>query len=110
MKGTYLGEFEELVLLCIAVLFDEAYGVNIKANIESQTGRKVSIGAVHAAVNRLEDKGFLKSNFGEPTKTRGGKRKKLYNVTSAGKSSLQNAMQMRQKFWEQLPDFALNYV
>ena len=110
MKGTYLGEFEELVLLCIAVLYEEAYGVNIKKNIEEQANRKVSIGAVHAAVNRPEEKGFLRSNFGEPSKSRGGKRKKLYNVTNAGKEALQTAMQMRQKFWNQLPDFVVNFA
>ena len=76
MKGTYLGEFEEIVMLSIAALQQDAYGLAIKKELEEQTGRKISISAVHAACNRLETKGFLSSNFGEKSEMRGGKRKK----------------------------------
>ena len=65
MKGTYLGEFEEIVLLAVGILFDEAYGVSIRQEIENQTERNVNIGAVHTALHRLEDKGYLLSRFGE---------------------------------------------
>ncbi len=108
MKGTYLGEFEELVLLTIGVLYDEAYGVAIKKEMEEQLGRNVSIGAVHASVNRLEEKGFLASRFGDPTRERGGKRKKYYQVTAEGQEALQEAHSLRQKLWDQIPSKAFN--
>ncbi len=106
MKGTHLGEFEEIILLTIGVLYDEAYGVAIKKELERQSGRKISIGAVHAACNRLEDKGFLTSKFGEKSSTRGGKRKKCYNVTMKGQEALQEARQLRERLWGQIPDAA----
>jgi DNA-binding PadR family transcriptional regulator len=108
MKGTYLGEFEELVLLTIGVLYDEAYGVAIKKEMEEQLKRTVSIGAVHASVNRLEEKGFLVSRFGNPTQERGGKRKKFYKVTQQGQQALMEARNMRQKLWDMIPDTAFN--
>ena len=108
MKGTYLGEFEELVLLTIGVLFDEAYGVAIKKEMEDQLGRTISIGAVHASVNRLEEKSFLTSRFGDPTQERGGKRKKYYRVTAEGQQALQEAHGLRQKLWDQIPATAFN--
>ncbi len=103
MKGTYLGEFEEIVLLTVGVLYDEAYGVAIKKELEHQTERSVSISAVHAAVNRLEDKGFLESRFGEPTKERGGKRKKLYRITMQGQKALADSRDLRQRLWSLIP-------
>ena len=106
MKGTYLGEFEELVLLTIGVLYDEAYGVAIKKEMEEQLDRTVSIGAVHASVNRLEEKGFLASRFGDPTRERGGKRKKFYQVTAEGQQALHEARNMRQKLWDLIPETA----
>jgi len=102
MKGTYLGEFEELVLLCIGILGQEAYGVAIKLELEKQTGRKISIGAVHASTNRLEEKGYLKSEFGSVTKQRGGKRKKFYFVTVFGQKALKTSMELRQRMWAQV--------
>ncbi len=108
MKGTYLGEFEEIVLLTIGVLYKEAYGVAIKKELEDQTGRTISIGAVHAAVNRLEEKGFLESWFGQSTQERGGKRKKYYKVTIDGQKALQEAMEMRQRLWQQIPASAFD--
>ena len=102
MKGTYLGEFEELVLLTIAVLHDGAYGVAIKNELEKQTKRTISIGAVHASTNRLEDKGYLESEFGEVTKARGGKRKKYYKVTVYGQKALKTAMDLRRQLWDQV--------
>lgn len=110
MKGTYLGEFEEIVLLTIGVLYDEAYGVAIKKELEEQADRKISIGAVHAAVNRLEDKGFLESRFGEPSKSRGGKRKKLYRVTMFGQKALTESRDLRQRLWTQIPKPAFQLI
>ena len=106
MKGTYLGEFEELVLLAIGVLFDNAYGVAIKKELEEQTKRTISIGAIHAACNRLEDKGFLESRFSEPSKTRGGKKKKLYTVTRYGQRALADSRDLRMQMWSRIPKIA----
>ena len=106
MKGTYLGEFEELVLLTIAALFDEAYGLAIKNELSAETKRSVSIGAVHAACNRLQDKGYLEARFGEATAKRGGKRKKLYTVTVQGQAALAEAKAMRERLWNKIPHTA----
>lgn len=102
MKGTYLGEFEELVLLTIGILGEGAYGVAIKEELERQAKRKISIGAVHASTNRLVDKGYLEYSFGEATKERGGKRKKLYRVTIYGQKALKTAMDLRKQMWGQI--------
>ncbi len=100
MKGTHLGEFEELVLLIVAILGEGAYGVAIRDELEIQSGRKISIGAVHAATNRLEDKGFLKSWFGEVTLQRGGKRKKIYQLSPLGERSLKESKDLRNRLWD----------
>ncbi len=75
---TYLGEFEEVVLLTIASLGDEAYGVSIQNDIESRCKRSISIGALHSTITRLEEKGFLKSRMGGATAERGGRSKRFY--------------------------------
>ncbi len=103
MKGTYLGEFEEIVLLAVGILGDDAYGVTIRKEIETQSGRDVNIGAVHTAVHRLEAKGFLKSKFGESTDIRGGKRKRLFLLTAAGLKTLNGSRELRSHMWSQLP-------
>jgi PadR family transcriptional regulator, regulatory protein PadR len=107
MKGTYLGEFEEIVLLAVGILYDEAYGVSIRKEIEKQTKRAVNIGAVHTALHRLEEKGFLKSRFGEATLVRGGKRKRLFTLTAYGAKALSNAQELRKQMWAQVPKIAL---
>lgn len=110
MKGTYLGEFEEIVLLAVGILFDEAYGLNIKDAIEEQTGRNVTISAVHTALHRLEEKGFLKSRFGEASEMRGGKRKRLFSLTSAGVKSLRLAQELRAQMWSLIPKAVLRTI
>ena len=77
MKGTYLGEFEELVLLTVGILFDDAHGISVQQELEHQSGRKPMISAVHKVLVRLEDKGFLTSKMGGATTERGGRRKRL---------------------------------
>jgi PadR family transcriptional regulator, regulatory protein PadR len=103
MKGTYLGEFEEIVLLAVGILSDDAYGVSIRKEIETQTGRDVNIGAVHTAIHRLETKGYLKSTFGESTNIRGGKRKRLFFLTAAGLKALSRSRELRTQMWSQFP-------
>lgn len=104
MKGTHLGEFEEIVMLAIAALGEGAYGLAIKKELEEQSGRNITISAVHAACNRLETKGLLTSDFGEKSEMRGGKRKKIYAVTLKGQNALTQAFELRQKMWNRLPD------
>ncbi len=108
MKGTHLGEFEELVLLIIAILGEGAYGVAIRDELEVQSGRKISIGAVHAATNRLEDKGFLDSKFGEVTLERGGKRKKFYKMSPLGERMLKASKDLRNRLWSRIPASSLS--
>src|SRR6187399_2269822 len=98
MKG-YLGEFEELVLLTVASLDDEAYGVAIKEDIEKRAGRSISIGALHSTITRLEEKGFLKSWLGDPTQERGGRRKRNFEVTHQGKIVLNHVKELRDELW-----------
>ena len=107
MKGTYLGEFEEIVLLATGILQEGAYGVAIRKEIEKQTRRPVNIGAVHTALHRLEDKGYLKSKFGEASLVRGGKRKRIFTLTSYGLKALQKAQVLRSNMWSQLGDIII---
>ena len=103
MKGSYLGEFEELVLLTVGILYESAYGLAITDELEKQTGRKVMLSAVHKSLVRLERKGFLTSEMGEPSQERGGRRKKLYHLTDTGKSAVTQAKELRNKMWEKVP-------
>ena len=103
MKGTYLGEFEELVLLTTAILHDDAYGLAIVDELEKQTGRTVMMSSVHKALVRLEDKGYLKSHMGGATEARGGRDKRLYVLTRAGVKVLNQSRDMRNSMWKQVP-------
>ena len=95
MKGTNLGEFEELVLLTVAALMNDAYSVGICDDLATRTGRETKLGVVHAVLNRLEEKGLVKSRLGEATNVRGGKRKRYYAVTNGGKVALLKAKEIR---------------
>ncbi|MFZ6009054.1 MAG: PadR family transcriptional regulator [Bacteroidota bacterium] len=110
MKGTNLGEFEELVLLTIAALVSEAYSVAICDDLEKRTGRTIKLGVVHAVLNRLEEKGLAKSKLGESTSARGGKRKRYYTVTNGGKAALLKAKELRDQLWNIIPDVALKGI
>ena len=103
MKGKYLGEFEELVLLVVASLGEDAYAVTVRAALIEQAARKVNISAVHSALYRLEDKGFLSSEFGGSTSKRGGKKKRLFRVTNAGFEALQRAKDIKEQLWNSIP-------
>lgn len=104
MKGNYLGEFEELVLLTVASLQGDAYAVTVKKEIEQY--RHVNISAVHSSLYRLEDKGFLVSEFGGATSKRGGKQKRYFKVTSAGFSELQRSKDLRENYWKTIPQLS----
>lgn len=104
MKGTYLGEFQEIVLLTIIVLSENAYGVSIQDEIEMRTNRSISRGALHTALTRLEEKGFIKSEYGGATAERGGRRKRFYSVTTPGRSALEEARSIRDELWSLVPN------
>ncbi len=104
-----IGEFEEVVMLTVAVLYKEAYGITIKEELEKRLGRSVNLGAMRIALKRLEGKGFLKSEFGEVTSVRGGKRKRYYEVTPVGKRVLEQVMETRKKLWESIPSIAFDF-
>ena len=101
MKG-YIGEFEELVLLTVALLGAEAYGVTIKECIEDRARRSISIGALHSTITRLEEKGFLKSSMGGATQERGGRRKRYFEVTRSGKLAMEEIKSLRDNYWKAL--------
>ena len=104
MSKDYLGEFEELVLLVVAKHEDQAYGLLICDEILENTGRKVTIGAVHATTVRLEKKGFIATSLGGSTAERGGRRKRFIKITSLGKRVLIKSRDTKINLWKQIPD------
>jgi len=107
VKGTYLGEFQEIVLLVILALDEQAYGVSIQEKIQKDTGRSISRGALHSALTRLIEKGFIKSEMGGATAERGGRRKRFYVVTNSGKAALHEAKNIRETLWNSIPALSL---
>ncbi|HTE11508.1 MAG TPA: helix-turn-helix transcriptional regulator [Chitinophagaceae bacterium] len=103
MKKFQLGEFEEIVLLTVGILYKEAYGVAIKKEIEQRLSRNVSIGALHTALLRLEDKGYLRSIEGEATPERAGRPKKFFEITALGKKAMEYTMNTRNQLWSAIP-------
>lgn len=101
MKG-YIGEFEELVLLTVALLGADAYGVTIKECIEDRAGRSISMGALHSTITRLEEKGFLKSSMGGATPERGGRRKRYFEMTKSGRLAMEEIKRLRDGYWKEL--------
>lgn len=106
MKGTHIGELEELVLLTVGILYKEAYGVAIREELKNQTSRDVNISAIHAVLKRLEDKGLLGSHMGGATQERGGRRKRMFTLTDAGKRVLTDSIEQRNRMFQTIPDFA----
>lgn len=103
MKGERLGEFEELALLAVLTLEDQAYGVVVQETIERETRREVTLGAVYAALERMERKGLLRSVLSETTGERGGKRRRLFAVTPAGLRTLGETRRAREALWNAVP-------
>lgn len=106
MKGTHLGEFEELVLLMVGVLHKEAYGIAIKDELEKKTGRRPSIGALHSALTRLGEKGFLDSRLEGATEDRRGRRKRFYLLTPAGAQTIKHVYELRKEMINLIPNLA----
>ena len=104
-----MGEFEELILLIVAIMNGKAYGIGIIEELEKRTGRSAAIGAVQTVLKRMEDKGWVTSRFGEATKERGGKRKRYYTITVKGKKIVAENREKRNGLWEAIPKLGLNY-
>ena len=103
MKQHSIGEFEELVLLMVAALHNEAYGVAIMEGLEENLEKSLNISAVHVALKRMEDKGFVKSRFGGITEERGGRRKRYYVITALGKRILDEQYELRNSLYKRIP-------
>ena len=100
MKGDRLGEFEELTLLAVRAMKGDAYGVPVLQYVEKTTGRRVTIGAIYAALERLEDKGYVRSLIAEARQMRGGRRKRLFQPTPAGIAALEEIQRVRERIWD----------
>jgi PadR family transcriptional regulator, regulatory protein PadR len=107
VKKYQLGEFEEIVILTIGILYKEAYGVSIKKEIEARLARNVSMGALHTALVRLEDKGYIKSLDGEATEERAGRPKKYFQITALGKKAMSYSKETRDQLWRAIPKIVL---
>ncbi|GAB3806875.1 hypothetical protein GCM10028819_43120 [Spirosoma humi] len=107
MNRAYLGEFEELVLLTVAVLEGQAYGVAVANELKQRTNRIISLSGVHIALYRLEEKGFVLSELGGATNERGGRRKRFFTVTAAGKQTLSEMRDVRNQLWDAIPTTSL---
>ncbi len=103
MRGSHIGEFEELVLMAVAVLAGEGYGLAVRELLFEKTGRKVSLGAIHATLYRLQDKGLLSSSLEGATERRGGRRKRMFKLTSAGLETIQTVREARERIWRLMP-------
>lgn len=108
MSKEHLGELEELVLLLIIMLKEEAYGLAIRHALKEHANRSVTIGAVHGTVNRLERKGLIASAMGGATDERGGRRKRIFSITNAGKSALEKSRDVKVSLWQKIPELSLH--
>ena len=108
MKPPSLGEFEELILLTVAAQHDQAYGVSIKMNLDEKLDKDVNISAIHVALKRMADKGFVTSQFGGIQPSRGGRRKKFYVITAFGKKMLDKQYAIRTSLYQQIPKITFN--
>ncbi len=107
MEKYRIGEFEEIVLLAVGILYENAYGVSIRQEIMDRLDRKVSVGALQSALRRLEKKGYLSSRKGEETSKRGGRPKLYFSLTAAGKNALEYSREVRNQMWDAIPQSAL---
>lgn len=99
MGGPGLGELEFVVLLVVVELREDAYGAEIRRVVSSRTGHDYSVGGVYASLQRLEEKGFVTSHESEPLPVRGGRSRRYFAATRAGRSALQRATAAKRRFW-----------
>jgi PadR family transcriptional regulator, regulatory protein PadR len=98
-RSGYLGEFEQVVLLAVARLGDEAYGMRIRGEIEARTGRKATIGAVYATLERLVAKGYVRQADKPGGEERSGLARRFFTVTRSGQQSLEDARDLQMRMW-----------
>ncbi len=110
MAKEYLGEFEELILTMVAALQEDAYGAAIAEEIETRMKRDVNLSAVHVTLYRLEDKGLIKSSMGGGTNERGGRRKRIFTITSAGMAMLRAMKEARIDLWKLVPQLKMTGI
>lgn len=106
MKSASLGEFEELILLTVAAQHDQAYGVSIKEGLEETLDKTINISAIHVALKRMYEKGFVEARFGGITNERGGRRKKFYVITALGKQMLDRQYEIRVSMYQKIPNIS----
>ena len=105
MKKTRLGEFQELILMTVIVLQDQAYGNEIQRDLEERLNERLSMGAIQTALKRMVEKGFLTSRWGESSQRRGGKRKRIYAATPEAYQALREMKDIRSQLWSAMPNF-----
>jgi PadR family transcriptional regulator, regulatory protein PadR len=110
LKGNHLGELEELVLISVASLPDNAYGVSVQQYILAKAQREVNISAIHEVLKRLERKGYMKSKMGGATNERGGRRKRFFILTSAGSRAMEHAIHMKMQFYKGVSSVSLKLI
>ena len=98
-RVSYLGEFEQVVMLAVVRLGDEAYGTNIRREIEARSGRQVTIGATYVTLDRLEEKGYIRTREGSPSAERSGRAKRFFSITTSGTAALEAAREMQARMW-----------
>ena len=109
MKGSNLGELEELILLTVGILYPEAYGVGVMDELTRTTGRQLNISAVHAVLTRLEQKGYVNSKMSDPKAERGGRRKRIFLLTALGKRALEEVNEIRTQLFNRIPKVAFQF-
>ncbi len=107
MKGTNLGELEEIIMLSVGILYDDAYGIAIQNEIKERGKRSITISTVHSVLGRLEEKGFITARYGGATPERGGRRKRLFSLTSSGEAAIKQMREIRNEMWDSIPKVAL---
>lgn len=110
MKKLSLGAFEELVLLAIGVLEDNAYGATIKFELEDQLNKSISLGALYGSLQRLEEKGWVTSRVGGITEKQGGRRKQYFDITKDGIQVIKEAKELRNDLYNRIPASKLGWI
>ncbi len=110
MKKNKLGEFQELILMAVIVLQENAYGSEIQRDLEKRLNERLSVGAIQTALKRMEGKGFLTSEWGEASQIRGGKRKRIYSATPYAHQVLREMKDIRAQLWEAMPKLGISNV
>jgi DNA-binding PadR family transcriptional regulator len=108
MKGSFLGEFEEVVLLAVCTLDNDAYSNRVRSEVEKHTQRSINLSAIHSALYRMEKKGYLSSELGPASNKRGGKPKRIFKPTHAAVNALKHMREVRDSLWSNVPQVLLN--